>query len=168
MKTLKVLLALVGFLFCGQSLFAAPLDHWQWRNPMPNSNPQTGPHTMTGVVFANGQFVAVGATGVAATSSDAINWTESATATTNQLNALAYLNGLFVAVAGPGPDWPALPELGRAQTRLSGHDCLTIAQPFMAGSAFNQPTKSRQGRKIARHWRKILPSLDGTLDVSEK
>jgi len=69
------------------------------------------------------------------------------------------------ARAGAGLASPA--GTGAGADAMSGHDLLTIAQPFMAGSVFNPTTKSRQGRKKVRHWRKILPSLDGTLDVSE-
>src|ERR1035437_9799220 len=50
-------------------------------------------------------------------------------------------------MAGPGPDWPALPELGRAQPRMSGRDALKIAQPFMAGSASNPTNQVPAGTK---------------------
>ena len=49
--------------------------------------------------------------------------------------------------AGPGLDWPALPELRRAQPRMSGRDALKIAQPFMAGSASNPTNQVPAGTK---------------------
>jgi hypothetical protein len=104
MKTQRILLMFVlfGVLFSGRILFAAALDNWHWRNPLPNGNPQTGPHTLHGMVFANGQFIAVGDNGMASISPDGTNWTESATATTTSLNAIAFISGLFVAVGENG------------------------------------------------------------------
>ncbi len=103
MKLYRVhsIIVLFGLFYCGQ-VGLCRRDNWHWRNPLPNGNPQAGPHTMKGVVFANGQFVAVGADGVSSISSDSTNWAESATATTNNLNGVAYLNGLFVAVGDNG------------------------------------------------------------------
>lgn len=96
------MLVLLGLLCCGQIAFADALGNWHWRNPLPNGNPQAGPHTLYGVTFANGIFVGVGDSGVVSISSDATNWTESATATTNKLNGIAYAGGLFVAVGDGG------------------------------------------------------------------
>lgn len=90
--------ALLGLLSSAGSVFGDALDNWHWRNPLPNGNPQAGPHTLQGVIFANGIFVGVGDSGTISISPDGTNWTESATATANNLNALAYVNGLFVAV----------------------------------------------------------------------
>jgi hypothetical protein len=103
MKNRSVLSAMVllGCLICVQSLFADALDNWHWRNPLPNGNPQAGPHTLYSVVFASGKFVGVGDSGTVSISPDGTNWTESATATTNSLNAIVYSGGLFVA-AGDG------------------------------------------------------------------
>ena len=77
-------IAFAGFLFCCLNLFADPLDNWHWRNPLPDGNPQAGPHTLYGLVFANGIFVGVGDSGVVSISSDTTKWTEYATATTNK------------------------------------------------------------------------------------
>ena len=55
---------------------------------------------MAGVAYANGLFVAVVAAGVASLSSDITNWMESATATTNNLNGLAFGNGYYWAAGG--------------------------------------------------------------------
>jgi hypothetical protein len=99
---LRAVLTLVSSLFLGQTLLGAPLDNWQWRNPQPNGNPQAGPHTLNSVVFANGKFVAVGASGVVSISTDNTNWIEGATATTSNLNSLVYVNGQFVAVGDGG------------------------------------------------------------------
>jgi len=102
MKTNRFLLTGMGLFFICLSTFGAPLDNWYWRNPLPNGNPQTGPQTLYGVVFAGGKFVAVGASGVVAISSDSTNWTQSATATTNTLNGIIFANGQFVAVGNGG------------------------------------------------------------------
>src|ERR1039457_2381879 len=91
-------LALLGWLICGQNLVAASLNNWHWRNPLPNGNPQAGPHTLYSVVFGNGIFAGVGDSGVVSISSDATNWTEYATTTTNKLNGIAYVNGIFLTV----------------------------------------------------------------------
>ena len=101
---------LLGFLFLGISVFAAPLDNWHWRNPLPNANPQDGPHTLNAVIFTNGYFYAVGASGVVSISSDATNWTENSTATSNNLNGLVYGNGEFLAVG----------ESGAVETSING------------------------------------------------
>lgn len=95
-------LSLLGLLCCGHTAFGDALDNWHWRNPVPNGNPQAEPHTLYGVTFANGIFVGVGDGGTVSISSNATNWTESATATTNKLNGIAYASGLFVAVGDGG------------------------------------------------------------------
>src|SRR5690349_23669841 len=48
---------------------ASPLDHWHWRNPLPQGN------TLKSIVFAAGRFVAVGDAGAVVTSIDGLNWT---------------------------------------------------------------------------------------------
>lgn len=104
MKLKRVLLALAfaGILFFFHNGFGAALDNWSWRNPLPNGNPQVGPHTLYGIIFTNGSFVAVGDSGTVSISTDGTNWTESATATTNKLNGITYGNGLFLAVGDGG------------------------------------------------------------------
>ena len=92
----------IGFALFSFTTFAAPLDNWHWRNPLPDGNPQSGPHTLNGIVFAAGKFVAVGAAGVVSISTDNTNWIESATATTNNLNGLIYASGQFIAVGDGG------------------------------------------------------------------
>lgn len=94
--------ALLGGLIFGSTASGTPLDNWSWRNPLPNGNPQSGPHTLNGVVFANGKFVAVGAFGVVSISTDSTNWIEGATATTNNLNGILFANSQFVAVGDDG------------------------------------------------------------------
>ena len=104
MKT-KILAPVLGFLALSLSLFNAsadPLNNWHWRNPLPNGNPGPGVQSLYGIVFTNGQFFAVGANGFEITSPDGTNWTEWATATTNQLNDIINANGLFVAVGANG------------------------------------------------------------------
>lgn len=102
LKGFLLTLSLLGLLCCGHTAFGDALDNWHWRNPVPNGNPQAGPHTLYGVTFANGIFVGVGDAGTVSISSDATNWTESATATTNKLNGVAYDAGLFVAIGDGG------------------------------------------------------------------
>jgi hypothetical protein len=60
------------------------------------------PPTLYGIVFTNGDFVAVGDSGIVSISADSTNWTESQTATTNTLNAIIYANGMFLAVGNGG------------------------------------------------------------------
>ena len=99
MNTNRPLLAWVGLMLSLSSVSAGPLDNWHWRNPLPNG---THAFTMNGIVFATGNFVAVGTEGGASISTDGTNWIESATATPNNLNAIAYAAGQFVAVGDGG------------------------------------------------------------------
>lgn len=100
---------LLGIFLC-LTLFSASaqadsLNNWSWRNPvvLTNGSPlATGPHQLYGLVFTNGQFLGVGDAGTAALSSDGTNWTEYASATTNQLNAIGYFDGAYVAVGNGG------------------------------------------------------------------
>ena len=104
MKSIRFLLApaLLALLFSTATVFAAALDNWHWRNPLPDGNPQAGPHTLYGIVFTNGIFLAVGDSGTASISTDGTNWTESATATTNKLNDVIFAGGLYLAVGDGG------------------------------------------------------------------
>src|SRR6516162_6992261 len=95
-------LALAASLACCGNLLADPLSNWHWRNPLPNGNPAIGPNAVSAVIFTNGQFFGVGASGTVATSPDGRFWTENPTATTNQLNDIIYANGQFVAVGTNG------------------------------------------------------------------
>ena len=98
-KMFQSAVVLVGFILSSISAFADPLNHWHWRNPMPNGNPG---YFLYGIVFTNGQFFSVGANGMEVTSPDGTNWTQWATATTNQLNDIIYGNGQFMAVGTNG------------------------------------------------------------------
>ncbi len=102
MKTNWLHLTGLGLILNLGCALAAPVDNWHWRNPLPNGNPPNGPHQLNGIVFAAGKFVAVGASGIVSISSDITNWTESATATTNDLKGIVYANGQFVAVGNGG------------------------------------------------------------------
>jgi hypothetical protein len=102
MKTGWLFLAGFGLSLNLITAFAPPLDNWHWRNPLPDGNPPSGPHALYGLVFASGKFVGVGDSGIASSSTDSTNWTESATATTNQLNGINYASGQFVAVGNGG------------------------------------------------------------------
>jgi hypothetical protein len=56
---------------------------------------------LTGVIFANSKFVAVGGGGISAVSTNGINWTTNNYSTLNtNLNAVTFGNGQFVAVGG--------------------------------------------------------------------
>jgi hypothetical protein len=101
-KIFRLAAVLVGVFLSSISVFADPLNNWHWRNPLPNGNPVAGPYNLYGIVFTNGQFFAVGASGIEATSTDGTNWIQSATATANQLNDIIYANGQFLAVGNNG------------------------------------------------------------------
>ena len=73
-----------------------PLDNWQWRNPLP-----TGTELLT-TAYGNGKFVAVGYGGAIYCSSDATNWSRTASGTTESLNDVVFANGVFVAVGTQG------------------------------------------------------------------
>ncbi len=90
------------FLFCCFKLLGDPLNNWHWRNPLPNGNPQFGAQALNAVIFTNGTFFAVGNSGVVATSLDATNWAQNATATSNQLNGIIFADGKFAAVGNAG------------------------------------------------------------------
>jgi len=102
MKTLWLMMTSLALTLNCFSVFADPLNNWHWRNPLPSGNPQTGPHILSGIVFANGKFVGVGAGGMASISTDTTNWIESATATANTLRCITYANSQFVAVGDAG------------------------------------------------------------------
>src|SRR5665213_3727518 len=102
MKKPWLLVSVLALTLTCYAAFAEPLNNWHWRNPLPNGNPQSEPHTLYGIVFANGKFVGVGAAGVASISTDTTNWVESATATANTLRCITYANGQFVAVGDAG------------------------------------------------------------------
>jgi hypothetical protein len=101
MKTNWLHLTGLGLILNLGCALAAPIDNWHWRNPLPNGNPQSAP-IFNSIVFATGEFVAVGDSGEVSISTDSTNWTESATATANDLNGVVYANGEFVAVGNGG------------------------------------------------------------------
>jgi hypothetical protein len=102
-KSLIVVFCLVGLVsFCCTTVFGDPLNNWHWRNPLLNGNAPPGASGLYGVTFANGNFYAVGSTGVVSFSSDGTNWTLSNTATTSQLNDIIYADGKFVAAGNSG------------------------------------------------------------------
>jgi hypothetical protein len=57
---------------------------------------------LTGIVYGNGQFVAVGDPGVIITSPDGTTWTSRTSGTSNPLRGIAYGNGLYVATGSAG------------------------------------------------------------------
>ena len=62
-----------------------------------------GNNAVNGIVYANGQYVAVGGGGNIATSPDGVLWTaQSSNFGSNAVNAVAYGNGLYVAVGAGG------------------------------------------------------------------
>jgi hypothetical protein len=102
-KHLVAFFCLAGLFSCWcTSLFADPLNNWHWRNPLPDGNPQPGAYNLSGVVFAKGNFYAVGSLGAVAISPDGTNWTLSSTATTSQLYDIIYADGELVAAGDSG------------------------------------------------------------------
>ena len=90
-----------------------PLDHWHWRNPLPQGN------DLSCVASGNGVLVALGQAGARVVShDDGATWV-SHHAGQVETTGLAYGNGLFVAV---GSEWvPALDSaLPRIQTSTDG------------------------------------------------
>ena len=73
---------------------AHPLEHWRQHSPLPTGE------TLTGITFANGQFVAVGTGGVVVTSSNGTNWIRQNTGAFEPLLGIAYGANRLVAV-GP-------------------------------------------------------------------
>ncbi|HWD92316.1 MAG TPA: hypothetical protein VG938_08205 [Verrucomicrobiae bacterium] len=71
--------------------------------------------TLNKVIYANGEFLAVGNTGTIVTSTNAVDWTVQSSGATNDLYAVAFGNGRFVAcgvngqvvVSTNGSDWEA-------------------------------------------------------------
>jgi hypothetical protein len=92
MKTFKLpaVLLLLGLTLVGRA--TDPLDTWAWRNPVP-------PPTIRSFAFGGGQFVGVGLYGTIVTSSDGVNWIGRYSGTHKHLTAIAFGNGLFVALA---------------------------------------------------------------------
>src|SRR5438552_18457465 len=72
------------------------LDHWHWRNPLPQGN------SLYGIVYANGAFTAVGALGTILTSSDAVNWVSQNAFGLDWGFRIAYGNGVLVIVTESG------------------------------------------------------------------
>jgi hypothetical protein len=102
-KLFQSAVVLVGVILSTISVCADPLNNWHWRNPLPNGNPSPYvAYNLYGIVFANGQFFAVGDDGNELTSPDGTNWIQWVTATTNQLNDIIYVNGQFMAVGANG------------------------------------------------------------------
>lgn len=71
---------------------ASPLDTWTWRNPLPTGN------LLSGVVYGNGQYVAVGYNSTILTSPDGLNWTQQTAPTNITLTGIAFNGSTFVAV----------------------------------------------------------------------
>jgi len=79
-------------------LQANPLDHWYWRNPLPQGN------FLHDVGYGGGVFVAVGDYGTIITSTNGLDWTLQASKTEASLLGITYDAARFVAVGG-GPPW---------------------------------------------------------------
>ena len=90
--------SLLSILAAGAALASAPLDPWQWRNPLPNGN------GLSAVTYADGLFVAVGSGGQLDISADGTNWTSRflgpifGAGTNYGFSAIARGNGTWVAV----------------------------------------------------------------------
>ncbi len=80
---------------------ADPMDHWHWRNPLPQGN------DLNGVAFGNGIFVAVGKSTILTSSDNGATWTIrdagfSEWYAGGWLTGVTYSNGVFVAVGWGG------------------------------------------------------------------
>ena len=95
-RCLSVLIVLVILIFLSDNSSADPLDHWHWRNPLPQGN------HLSGMAYGNGAFVAIGDSGTILTSPDGAAWTTRSPDTLNQLFGVAYGNGTFVVVGASG------------------------------------------------------------------
>ena len=83
-------------LFSWTEALADTLDHWQWRNPLPQGN------TLNAVAYGNNVFVAVGGNGTIITSPDGVTWTLRSSGTINDLYGITYNNNTFIAVGQAG------------------------------------------------------------------
>lgn len=72
------------------------VDHWHWRNPLPQGKP------LYGIAYGSGTFVAVGEY-IVLTSPDGVDWTMRPSGSTYVLRSIAYDNGIFVAVGTTSP-----------------------------------------------------------------
>src|SRR5512135_2800111 len=100
MKTTHFLIAvripLALLLTCLILRAEGPLDHWQWRSPLPQGN------SLRSVAYGLGAFVAVGDGGTILTSPDGLQWTARTSSTGNVLYNVTFGGGRFVAVGGGG------------------------------------------------------------------
>ena len=78
--------------FCAATTWGDPLENWTRRSPLSLSD------KLNRLIFADNTFFAVGSGGVILTSSNGISWTERNVGEPVDLQSLAYVNGLFVAV----------------------------------------------------------------------
>jgi hypothetical protein len=91
----KFVLSVAGA-FLALACLGGPLDHWHWRNPMPQGNSLLD-------VTANAQgYVAVGDHGTIVTSPDGEAWSEQVSGTLATLRAVAFGAGRFIAVGDFG------------------------------------------------------------------
>jgi len=167
---MKPIVFLRGFLAsvllcCCCDVFADSLDNWHWRNPLPNGNPQAGPHALYGVVFANGKFVGVGDGGTVSVSPDGTNWTESATATTNTLNAIIYGGGLFLAV-GNGGSVETSTDGSNWVSRASGTTNPLAAATFANGIFVAVGGNAAITSSDAVNWSPVVSGLIGATGVA--
>jgi hypothetical protein len=118
-------------------------------------------HGLTGVVFSNDTFVAVGYGGSVVISPDTITWTEITTPTQNDLSAVTYANGMFVAVGAAGIILTSPDGLEWMQSASpTGQDLYAIAfgnNTFVA-TGYNQ---EYSGGFPLRYLATILTSPDG-------
>jgi hypothetical protein len=96
MKNSRVLAGLVLFLGAVATQGNEVLTKWHWRNPLPQGN------TYHNLVFANGNFIALGELGTLLTSTDGTNWTTRDSGTTMDLRDCAYGGGEYVVVGDNG------------------------------------------------------------------
>jgi hypothetical protein len=83
-------------LILASSARADLFENWTWRNPLPTGN------ELNDVIYANGQFIAVGAYGTIVTSNDGDNWALRTSGTHAHIYTIRFGYGQFVAAAA---DW---------------------------------------------------------------
>jgi hypothetical protein len=62
----------------------------------------TATGTLNSIAYGNGVYVSVGSSGLIATSTDKVTWTNRVSGTSNTLNSITYNSGTFVAVGQSG------------------------------------------------------------------
>ena len=138
-------LGLVVFAAMGH---AGPLDTWTWRNSIP------APFMLNAIVYGDGQFLAVGESGLVVTSSDGTNWDLRPSGSQSYLDGIAYGNDKFVAI---GYDYSVDQD-----TILTSVDGINWVQRHLATQTFPEGVVYGNGKFVAVNADALLTSADGT------